>query len=523
MAWMHAAASNWRLQAAAALGINRQELPASTDGLKCLLREASTAYPQQLLAAAQSAGYQFPPEDLAFLLETSIKTSSPAAVSAILKAMPGTTWMVRVVQEPLGFAAHQGNLRTFQLLVKAVVAAEEAAAEAANGSGSAVEVGRMKALSCSLQCTVEADKPALVKWVLKEGQPLWDHTLLEPSISAAIAAAGASSLQYLLASCSAALPPQQLGVYLAPALQHSDKGAKALVRVVLTAAAASGQQWTAAQLAQPLSQAVRAGKLGALRSLLQHSGVGWTCQQLLPAIMEVAKGTPDPPFQVGMMKALLATAADEWEASNLEEALTATASRATGGVLERNVLAAILKHPGIRWSVEELLPALEEVAGSCLERSSYGAQPARLALPRYWYLPVRSRHWYKEMVADLLAAAEGQWTEEQLEASVILAIKEKNPGVLEVLLHQIPSGWRGEHVLAAVELAAKGVCEDYFHALETMLSILLKAARGRWTAEMLADALGHAAVNHWYPTTAMKELLELEGVQWTAVSLQCAW
>ena len=134
MAWLHAAASKWRLQAAAALGINRQELPASTHGLKCLLREASIAYPQQLLAAAQSAGYQFPPEDLAFLLETSIKTSRPAAVSAIVKAFPFTKWMVHVLQEPLGFAAEQGNIRTFQLLVRAVVAAEEAAAEEADSS-----------------------------------------------------------------------------------------------------------------------------------------------------------------------------------------------------------------------------------------------------------------------------------------------------------------------------------------------------------------------------------------------------
>ena len=538
----------WRFQAAAALGINRQELPASTYDLKGLLLEASIAYPLQLLAAAQAAGYQFSSQSLAFLLATSVKTSRPAAVSAILEAMPATTWMVRVLQEPLALAAEQGNIKAFQLLVKAGVAAEEAAAEAADGSNPGVEAARrggMKAFRYTLQCAVKANKPALVKWVLKEGQLLWTPALLKPFISAAIAAAAATSLQYLLASCSTAWPPQELLGYLAPALAHPDKDAKALVLVLLNAAAASGQQWTAAQLNQALLLAAQQGKVGALRSLLQHSGVAWTHQQLLPAIMGVAKGPKEPfhsslkvqlPFQVEMMEALLAAAADEWTAGELEPALTATARRAKGDVLEQQVLAAILQHPGTMWSVEALLPALEVITGRCLERSSHGYQPERSdydvsRYSRYWSLPARSRHSFKEMVADLLAAAEGQWTEQQLAGSVALATKEKNVGVLKVLLHQIPRGWRGEHLLAAVELAAKGASDDYFQAakgtsddyfqaFETILSILLKAASGSWTAKMLADALGDAAI--CCTPAAVKELLELEGVQWTAVSLHCA-
>ena len=438
---LHAAASKWRLKAAAALGINRQELSESTDGLKCLLLEASTAYPQQLLRAAQTAGYQVPAQDLALLLETSIRTRHPAAVLAILTSMPRTTWMVHVLQQPLGSAAQQGNIKTFQLLVQAVVAAEEAAAEA--NDISAASRGRMKALSSALQCAVKAKKPALIEWVLKQGWSLWTPALLNPSISAAVAAAEASSLKDLLASCSVAWPPQELLGYLAPALKHPDKHAKALVRMVLKAAAASGQQWTAAQLAQALLLAVQAGKVGALRSLLQHSGVNWTCQELLPAIMEVADAADDSPSQDGMMKALLGAAADEWTAGELEEVLAEIASRATGGKLERNVLVAVLQHPGIRWSVEALLPALEEIAGSCDESRSCEGRPLGLAASMYSHLPVRSRNWYKEMVADLLAAAKGQWTEQQLAEGVALATRRDNIGVLEVLLHQIPSGVGG--------------------------------------------------------------------------------
>ena len=369
-----------------------------------------------------------------------------------------------------------------------------------------------------MQCTVEADKPALVKWVLKEGQPLWVPALLEPSISAAIAAAGASSLQYLLASCSVAWPPQQLGFHLASALEHPDKDAKALVRVVLMAAAALGQQWTAADLNQALLQAVWAGKVGALHSLLQHSGVEWTCQELLPAIMEVAEDMDDTPSQVGMIEALLRAAADEWTAGKLEVVLTATAGRTTGGVLERNVLAAVLKHRGIKWSVEQLLPALEVIAGSCNESGSYGGRPMGAMAQKQ--LPLHSRHWFKEMVADLLAAAKGQWTQQQLTRSVKLATGELNAGVVEVSLRFFPNGWRGEHLLAAVELAAQRSCTFHRNNFERILSTLLEAAKGRWTAEMLAAVLGDAAVN--CTTTAVKELLEVEGVQWTVVSLQCA-
>ena len=518
MAWLHAAVSNWRLKAAATLGINGQDLPESTDGLVCLLLEASTAYPQQLLRAAQTAGYQVPTEDLALLLETSIRTSCPAAVSAILKAVPGTTWMVHVLQQPLQMAAQQGNIKTFQLMVEAAVAAEEAAAEATDSSTvfAPDSRGRMKALNSALQCAVEAKKPALIEWVLKQGQPLWTPALLDPSISAAVAAADASSLKDLLASCSVAWPPQELQAYLAPALEHPNKNAKALVRMVLKAAAASGQQWTAAQLSQALLLAVQEGKVGALRSLLQHSGVHWAHQELLPAIMEVAEGTDDALSQAGIMKALLGAAVDVWTAGELEEVLTSTATRAIGGRLDRDVLAAILKHPGIRWSVEELLAALEVIAGFCHEIRRRRTTHASM----FSHLPVRGKHWYKEMVADLLAAAKGQWTDQQLAESVALATRNKNIGVLEVLLHQIPRGWGGQQLLAAVRVAARGATYGPFTISATILNALLGAARGRWTAEMLADALGDAVTEH--RPMALKELLEFEGVQWTAVSLQCA-
>ena len=519
---LHAAGSNWRLKAAAALGINRQDLPESTDGLKCLLLEASTAYPQQLLRAGQAAGYQVPPEDLALLLVAALKTSRPAAVSAILRAVPGTTWMVHALQQPLRLAAQQGNIKAFQLMVEAAVAAEEAAAEATDSSTAFApdSRGRMETLSSALQCAVKAKKPALIEWVLKQGRPLWTSVLLNPSISAAIAAAEASSLKDLLSSCSVAWPPEELQGYLAPALKHPDRDAKALVLLLLNAAAASGQQWTAAQLARALSLAAWFGKVGALCSLLQQSGVQWICPELLPAIMEVAKGTCGPPFQVEMMQALLGAAADEWAAGELGGVLTATATRAMGGKLDRDVLAAILKHPGITWAVEELVPALEVIAGSCLERTEDETRHNGISVPRYWHVPFRNRHWFREMVADLLAAAEGQWTEQQLAESVTSATREKNLGVVEVLLHQIPSGWRGQHLVDAVELAADGEWYVPPETLEAVLSTLLRAARGRWTAEMLAEALGDAAVN--CAATAVEELLELEGVQWTAVSLQCA-
>ena len=500
--------------------------------------------------------------------------------------MPASMWDIDVLQEPLCLAAQQGKTSTFQLLVEAAIAAEEAAAASteaaehgttAEGSDSASKgKRRMAALSGAFLCAVKANKSALAKWILQKGQPLWTSGMLEPSLSATVSAAKVPLLRTVLANCSIPLPPEALADYLVPALDHPDKTAKALVQVVLEAGAASGQGWTKAQLAGAAAAAARAGNIATLQLLLEQPSLAWTCLELLPAVLHAAE--VNAPIQVEIMATLLSAATDLWTAALLGPSLAAAArqgsvevldlllklaadgwssqqllpalqvllnrrcyspmydllKRATNGWTaqqlapllriaahchERNLFKSILKRPSSGWSVEELLPAVEQVAQFCREPPQQGHGRKGV------YVGITGRVCtllYKEMVVNLLDATKDRWRGEHLANSMLFATMNGNEGVVEVLLRRASGCWSSQQLLPAVQEA---IIRGGFFFWQR----LLIAAKGQWTADRLAAVLGEAASSKragWdglaAATKDLQALLSLEGIQWTAASLQCA-
>ena len=456
--WLFLTGSEWRLRAAAALGINLHQLPPSKSALKRLLKAAAAAYPSKILAAARSSGHCFSAQDPAILLGRAVNTGSKQVVAAVLATFPESTWTLAVMDSSLSSAAqirHKPSI--FKLLVQAAVAAEDAAASTATaqkapasdpatvesameGSDEQFTGGRMSAalLEAVLLHAAEAYNIVLVEWVLKQEQPCWNAEMVEPSISA-VAGAGAG--------------PDML------------------------------------------------------EALLQHTSFQWSNQELA----DILDGFLD---DMESMEVVLGAAADEWTAEQLAPLVEYAAE-----MKEEAAVVALVQKYGVTWCAEDLEPAAKCVAESCSSSSyPYMEEPTF----RGWHMDLDEESpptWnHARVMGFLLGAARGQWTEAQLAQLLLPAVEGVNREVVRVVLRQFVGGWSSQQLWPAVQLAWEARSDERIFDVQFTLVDLVKAARGQWTAEQLRCILWSAAGNCWWG--ALQGLVGVQGVALTAEEVQ---
>ena len=246
----------------------------------------------------------------------------------------------------------------------------------------------------------------------------------------------------------------------------------------LLGAAADG--WTGEQLAPILAKAAECEWGAAIVVLMQQPGVVWSSNDLQPAVEHIARACEEelyPGWRYGtagwkgrvprrtyeeLVDVLLGAAGDQWTEQQLAPSVLLATKRSCSKVV--NILLGRLVGG---WSSQQLWPALQLATNA----DKFSCVHERIPI-------------------DLIQAAQGQWTGDQLVTILHIAGERRWFLAVKILAEQEGFDKTAENLQAAMAATAAA---DELYSTAAMLSWFLAISDVAWQAEHLEAGLAAAA------------------------------
>ena len=332
----------------------------------------------------------------------------------------------------------------------------------------------------------------------------WEPQQLECTFLKAVSAGdglSAELLQPLLDAVYHSLWDEQR-IHLVPAISEAIRRRdSAAVRLLLAAPGGLGS-WYPGELRVPLLAATAGGDQGMVQAVLAAGGDRWHPNDLAPSVEAAAWGGEG---QQQLLKCLVAAAAGRWEPIHLEDVLMAAAAAGAGGgamaeqgdaaacaVIEKLINIPLAKF-GRRWESSQLAAPLHKV----VQFGHVRLAGEILAAARRWTaaellgcLDAAMQHTggtALKLLQLILAAAQGQWLEEQLTPLLDAAVTASWLELFREVVRWKPvQGWTAKGLTKVLKAAVASSDLTY------MESVLQLGPPGGWDYHSLQGALNAA-------------------------------